>query len=208
MQTQDQRETISENSQTPSILLEEDKPTGTELKSDESPIDVETPKPEIKEREQPQEQMQTLIAQMKELQERLQQSEGKVRDFEQKMEDKPQANAPTTKEFIGAKANEAKEFISDRSKEASALGLIIATACADACRATQQTLSQYRNLLMSFVAMIFVGFLVKHEVKQSNEIHSLTQTVQSLQHGLIQSQFQVENLNQNMFASSLQLDAL
>jgi hypothetical protein len=145
---------------------------------------------------------------MKELQERLQQSEGKVREFEQKMEHKPHVKASTTKEFIGAKADEAKEFISDRSKEASALGLIIATACADACRATHQILQQYRNLLMSFVAMIFVGFLVKHEVKQSNEIYSLTQTVQSLQHGLIQSQFQVENLNQNMFASSMQLDAL
>ena len=49
---------------------------------------------------------------MKELQERLQQSEGKVREFEQNMEHKPHVKAPTTKEFIGAKANEAKEFIS------------------------------------------------------------------------------------------------
>jgi hypothetical protein len=57
MQTPDQKETTTENSQTPSVLLEEDKPTETELKSDESAIDAEAPKPEMKEREQPQEQM-------------------------------------------------------------------------------------------------------------------------------------------------------
>lgn len=113
---------------------------------------------------------------MKELQERLKQSEGKVRDFEQKIENGDAA--PTTKEFIGAKANEAKEFISDRSKEVSALGIIIATACADAYQATHRTICQYRNLLMSFMAMVFIGFLVKHEVKQSNEIHSISQSVQ------------------------------
>jgi hypothetical protein len=110
---------------------------------------------------------------MKELQERLMQSEGKVRNFEQKI-DVNASSAPSTKEFLGAKATEAKEFISERSKEASALGAIIATACGDACSTTQQTIFRYRNLLMSLVAMIFVGFLVKHEVKQSNEILSLS----------------------------------
>ena len=60
MQTQDQRETTSENSQTSSVLIEEDKPTENEHKSD-----VETPKPE--EKDEPQAQMQTLITQMKEL---------------------------------------------------------------------------------------------------------------------------------------------
>ena len=96
---------------------------------------------------------------MKELQERLQQSEGKVRNFESKMDGKA-SGAPSTKEFLGAKASEAKEFISDRSKEASALGAIIATVCGNACSTTQQTIFRYRNLLMSLVAMIFVGFLV------------------------------------------------
>ena len=118
--------------------------------------------------------MQALITQMRELQERLQQSEGKVRDFEQKMENKPEVNGPSTREFVGAKANQAKEFVSDRSKEASALGLIIATACGDACQATQQTICRYKNLLMSLMAMIFVGFCIKNEIKQSNEIHSLS----------------------------------
>ena len=170
MQTQDQRETTSENSQTSSVVIEDDKPTENEHKSD-----VETPKPESEEKDEPQAQMQTLITQMKELQERLQQSEGKVRDFEQKMEGKADVGGgPSTKEFIGAKANQAKEFMSDKSKEASALGLIIATACGDACIATQQTICRYKNLLMSLAAMIFVGFLVKHEVTQSNEIHSLS----------------------------------
>jgi hypothetical protein len=117
--------------------------------------------------------MQALITQMKELQERLQQSEGKVRDFEQKM-DKPEVNVPSTRAFVGAKANQAKEFMSDRSKEASALGLIIATTCGDACQATQQTICRYKNLLMSLMAMIFVGFCIKNEIKQSNEIHSLS----------------------------------
>ena len=61
MQTQDQRETTSENSQTSSVVIEEDKPTENEHKSD-----VETPKPE-EEKDEPQAQMQTLITQMKEL---------------------------------------------------------------------------------------------------------------------------------------------
>ena len=60
MQTQDQRETTSENSQTSSVVIEEDKPTENEHKSD-----VETPKPE--EKDEPQAQMQTLITQMREL---------------------------------------------------------------------------------------------------------------------------------------------
>ena len=57
MQTPDQKETTTENSQTPSVLLEEDKPTEPERRSDESAIDAEAPEPEMKERDQPQEQM-------------------------------------------------------------------------------------------------------------------------------------------------------
>jgi hypothetical protein len=97
-----------------------------------------------------------------------------VTEFEHKMENKPNASGPSTKEFVGAKTNQAREFVSDRSKEVSALGLIIATAIGDACLATQNTIYRYKKLLMAFMAMIFVGFCVQHEIKQSNEIYSLS----------------------------------
>ena len=97
-----------------------------------------------------------------------------MKDFEQKIEDKPKDEGPSTKEFVDAKAKQAKEFAAERSKEVAALSCVIATAIADVCRATQRTISEYRGLLMSLVAMVFVGFLVKHEIKQSSDIHSLT----------------------------------